>query len=175
MSPDENPLDAVWAAYITTKDCLKIADRARNQASLELLRKTGLILLSDAEASEQLTMCHDESENFAVLSMWAVFERFIIDYLRDKGRHLMEIEPKGLSEPFYSQLEASVEYWRIEDILDILKGVVDSRLIGDAKNIKKYRDWVAHKNPRRSHEGKTDPKLAYSILSQIIESIIAAG
>jgi len=175
MSPEENPLDAVWGAYRTTKDCLRIADRARNQASPELFRNTDLILLADGQASERLRMCHDESENFAILSMWAVFERFVVDYLREKGRCLMAVEPTGLSEPFYSQLELTVEYWRIEDILDILKGIVDARLIGAAKNIKKYRDWVAHRNPRRSHEGKIDPKLAYNILSQIITTIMAAG
>jgi hypothetical protein len=46
--------------------------------------------------------------------------------------------------------------------------------LGDAKNVKRYRDWVAHRNERRGHNGKTDPKFAYNTLSQIVDAIIAA-
>jgi hypothetical protein len=171
MNADDNPLDFVWATFKTTRDCLKVADKVRTQANVNWLQKTDFIFLSETEASERLKTCHDESENFAILLFWAVFERFIIDYLREKGKPLMEIEPNALSGPFYQQFESTVEYWRIEDILDIFKSIVDPNLLGNAKNIKKYRDWVAHRNPRRVHEGKTDPRFVYSILSQIITAI----
>lgn len=171
MKAYDNPLDVVWATYKTTRDCLKIADKVRIQNDSRLLEKTDFIFLQESEASERITTCHDESENFAILSLWAVFERFLIDYLVTKGQPLRSISPTTLAEGIYETFESAVEYRRIDEILDLFKGVVDSNLIGNAKNIKKYRDWVAHKNPRRGHSGKTDPLMAYGILSQIIQAI----
>ncbi len=171
MSSRENPLDLVLMTYETTKDCLKIADKVRFQGNVALMKRTKLILLPEAEATDQIKACHDETENFAVLSLWAVFERFVVEYLIKKGEPLQDIRPANLAKGIYETFESAVERGRINDTLDLLKEIVDPKLIGNAKNIKKYRDWVAHKNPKRGPMSKTDPKFVHHILSEIIQII----
>jgi hypothetical protein len=67
-----------------------------------------------------------------------------------------------------------MEYWKTGDVLDIFKGIVDPNLIGNAKQIKDYRDWVAHRNPRRPSPTKTDPASAYTVLQQILQRVMAS-
>jgi hypothetical protein len=66
-----------------------------------------------------------------------------------------------------------VEYWRAEHILDIFKKNIDGALIGDAKKIKKYRDWVAHRNPRKPPPEDVTPEFACRILSEILMRVEA--
>ena len=61
--------------------------------------------------------------------------------------------------------------WKIEDVLDLFKRDIDAQLIGDAKNIKKHRDWIAHRNPRRPSPGAVTPAFAYKILSEALAHI----
>jgi hypothetical protein len=56
---------------------------------------------------------------------------------------------------------------RLDDSLDILKGIVDPARIGQAKQVKQFRDWVAHKNPRNIPPA-VDPATAYQLLSELI-------
>ena len=64
-----------------------------------------------------------------------------------------------------------MEYWRIADVLDLLKEHVDSDLIGQAKQIKQYRDWVAHRNMVKGVPADIPPQSAYIILSEILDKL----
>src|SRR5260370_38465306 len=54
-----------------------------------------------------------------------------------------------------------VERWRPDDRLDILKGFVNPERVGQAKEVRKFRDWIAHKNPRRRPSKEVDPASTY--------------
>ncbi len=43
-----------------------------------------------------------------------------------------------------------------------------SILLGQAKQIKQYRDWVAHRNVSKAVPANVPPKKAYEILSEIL-------
>lgn len=163
----------VWTTYATTTQCIRIVDRLRTASNVDFEQHACLEGLTAVEAHSLMRGCRDESENFAILALWAVFERFLIDYVREKGVLLGNMGPEPFSQSLRCRFEASVENWRMDDILDLFKGAVDPRLLGDAKNVKRYRDWVAHRNDRRGHNGKTDPKFAYNTLSEIIDAIMA--
>ncbi len=64
-----------------------------------------------------------------------------------------------------------MEYWKANDILDLFKVVLNPELIGRAKQVKKYRDWVAHRNPKKGQPTNVPPKSAFKILSCVIEQI----
>jgi hypothetical protein len=98
-------------------------------------------------------------------------ERFVIDYLRGKTEKLREILPAQLAVNLHSKLDSELEYWRGGDILDLLKGLVDTSLIDRAKQVKRYRDWVAHRNDRKPSPAKVTPPVAYQVLSEIIRQI----
>ncbi|MDI6792367.1 MAG: hypothetical protein QME81_05795 [bacterium] len=112
-----NPLDPIWQAYQVTRDCLKIAQKMVKKENYELLNRTQFINASQEKAIGWITRSHDESDDFVILSLWAKFERFIIDYIQAKGRKILEESPVLFSQRFYERLEKEVEYWKIDDIL----------------------------------------------------------
>lgn len=166
-----NPLDPVWKQYQVTRDCVRIALRTLETGNELFLRGTGFSRASYQESADWIGRSQKELDDFLILSLWVVFERGVVSLLQDKGRKLLEVHPASLANGLYNRYEADVEYWKIEDSLNLFKGQIDADLIGRAKQIKQYRDWVAHRNPRRPTPAKVDPKTIYSILSEILISI----
>ena len=52
-------------------------------------------------------------------------------------------------------------------MLDMIKPMVGSDLAGQAKNIKKYRDWIAHRNPRKATPARIDLQTTRELLKLI--------
>ena len=167
MSSDR-PLDPNWRAYEIGRDCFKIAKRAVSRQNLEFLNKTDFASVSIRDGAEWIETSRQVSDDLTIVSLWATFERHLVQYLQTKSQKLREVEPRELGERFRDRLHEEIERWRPDDILDLFKGQVDSNLIGQAKQIKDYRDWIAHKNPRRSPPAKIEPSRAHIVLSQII-------
>jgi hypothetical protein len=71
----------------------------------------------------------------------------------------------------FEKIVNAVEYWRIDEALDLIKPLVGSDLAGSAKSIKKYRDWIVHRNPRKPAPAKVDPQYAKEILKQITDTL----
>jgi len=61
-------------------------------------------------------------------------------------------------------------------MLDLLKKTLftsHSHLIGQAKQILVYRDWVAHgKNPNKHPSSNVRAKFAYNTLNNIVETLL---
>lgn len=167
----ENPLESIWQTYVVTRDCLKIAQRAIRGKHGGLLRNTEFMGDLPKDASIQIRESRRKADESAILSLWVVFERTLIVLLQEKGRKLLEVQPVSLAQPLYEKYETDVEYWRIDDSLDLLKGQVHQGLIGYVKQIKQYRDWIAHRNPRKPQPANLDPKTAYTILSEVLTYI----
>src|SRR5216684_6003434 len=167
MSSDR-PLDPIWRAYEIGRDCFKIAKRAVFRQNLQLLNKTDFASVSMRDGAEWIETSRQASDDLTIVSLWATFERHLVQYLQTKSQKLREVEPRRLGERFRHKLDEEIERWRPNDILDLFKGQVDSDLIGQAKQIKDYRDWIAHKNPRRQPPAKIEANRAHIVLSQII-------
>lgn len=167
----ENPLESIWETYVVTRDCLKIAQRAIRRGHGGLLQNTEFMGDSPKDAGIQIRESRRRADESAILSLWVVFERTLIALLQEKGRKLLEVQPVSLAQPLYEKYEIDVEYWRIDDSLNLLKGEVNQDLIGWVKQVKQYRDWIAHRNPRRPQPANLDPKTAYTILSEVLASI----
>jgi predicted transcriptional regulator len=45
-------------------------------------------------------------------------------------------------------------------------------LIGSAKQILEYRNWVAHRNPKKRSPVRIVPNMAYDTLNEIIETLL---
>jgi hypothetical protein len=93
----------------------------------------------------------------------------IIGELDKDSKILVNQHPKEFSKKLHGFVEGQIEFWRIGDKLDLLKGVVDVVLIGQAKQIKNYRDWVVHKS--RTPTVNVTPQQAYTVLSKIVFQI----
>ncbi len=137
-----NPLINVWQSYQASKNAFEIAKAANKHQDRKYLfiKTSDLHQLSKYEAQKAFDQGRKESEELFVLSFWAAFERFIRIYLQEKGKKLQEISPISLASSIYSYFEKEVEFWKAEDILDLLKSTLSPRttLIGQAKQILKY-------------------------------------
>ncbi len=110
--------------------------------------------------------------------MWANFERFLRDYLEQKGTVLhSQVSPPDLGAVLYRHYCKEAEHWKPDEILDFLKGSVfnaHQNLIEQAKSIYKHRNWVAHgKKPGAGKaSGRVDPVYVYKTLDEIIEMLL---
>ncbi len=199
-----NPLVPIWAAYQATEDALKMSRRVVHFAdrTTEILNafsgdeaetekavafaqyKAGKNFLNRIKVLNQtdtlnslLTQSAQEISDLFVLSLWATFERFVRDFLQEKGEKIREILPTDLGEFYYQHVYHEIDYWKPEDILDLLKHSLfkaDEQQIGRTKEVLKYRDWVAHgKNPNKMPSSTITPKLAYDRLYSLTETLIA--
>ncbi|QTA90254.1 hypothetical protein [Desulfonema magnum] len=164
----ETPLDRIWESYQVMCDCLKIAQRGVVEKNMRLLNKTGFWSSSEEEARMQIKKGRSDANDYVILSLWAAFERIITEYLLIQGRKILDSPPTEFNQKVYRKIEHEMEYWKPDDILNMFKSVIDSSLIGQAKQIKQYRDWVAHRNISKGAPANVPPKKAYEILSEIL-------
>jgi len=192
FSPLSNPLPALWVSFQISENAFKIAKRAIRQTNaqnvdcqLELLKYQRHLLNHTKFPTQdniELLIKQSEKDNkdLFLLGLWASFERFVRDYLQQKSTALQKsMQPPTLADSFYQHLYKEVEYWKPAEILDFLKDslfttVGGKNLIGVAKQILEYRDWVAHgKNPRKLPSATyLKPKIVYETLDEIINTLL---
>jgi hypothetical protein len=103
-----------------------------------------------------------------ILAMWAEFDRVLIEFLETHTEALRKLRPKPLWRKLGPHIAKGVEYWTSDERLEVLKGFVDPQLVGLVKQVKEFRDWVAHKNPRKRPSAQVDPASTYQLLSKIL-------
>ncbi|MEW6235905.1 MAG: hypothetical protein AB1656_11000 [Candidatus Omnitrophota bacterium] len=170
----KNVLDPIWRSYKTTIDCLKIAERVLENENISLKEKTKFAEWEKEEAEDRIYESRTFADDHVIVSLWAVFERKLLDYLQKEGNRLLLGAATNFSLQVHRKIESEMEYWKSDDILNIFKTVVDPDLIGNAKQVKKYRDWIAHKNPNKNAPSNISPLGAYEILKKIIMDLESA-
>ncbi len=172
MNPkDDNPLDSVWRMFETTKGCFKVTKRAHAKKDIALLSKTNLVLENYQLDTQLIKNSEEELHNLLILTMWARFERCLIEYIQEKGAVLGSTKPQSFAPNLQDKFDLSAESWKARDILELFKDIVDEDLRGYALNIKKRRDYIAHRNPRHADAPKTDPTTTYKVLSKFLRVI----
>jgi hypothetical protein len=178
---NSNPLPPMLQAYETARDSFKIAKRAiktvNSPARQRLLQRTCVDRATLTDAECMIEESQSESDALFVLALWATFERFIRDDLQKRGQILCNSKPPVLGISIYQHFEKEVEFWKPGEILDFLKDSLfkkKANLIGHAKQILAYRDWVAHgKNPNKPPSAIPNITDAYNTLDEIVETLLA--
>jgi hypothetical protein len=119
------------------------------------------------DAKKDIKESRDNADNYVILSLWVAFERNLFEYLSWESKRILNNNPSILTQKVHEKIENELEYWRIDDMLNIFKAIIDPQVVGQAKQVKQYRDWIAHKNPKKSMPQIVTPKMAYSVLSEI--------
>ncbi|RJP20321.1 MAG: hypothetical protein C4527_25180 [Candidatus Omnitrophota bacterium] len=166
-----NILEPIWESYMTTIDCLKVASRCIENKVHHLMKKTKFVTSSIDEAKEMISYSREKADDFVIVSLWAIFERELLGYVQKEGGKLLQKIPTSFNTNVHRKVKNEMEYWKSDDVLDLFKTVVNSDLIGNAKQVKKYRDWIAHKNPKKGPPSNVPPHTAYRILSDIISIV----
>jgi hypothetical protein len=166
-----NILQNIWQSYQATVDCFKIAGRSINREEYHLLNRTNFVGTPLDKADELIRKSRSDADDFVILSLWAVFERKLFEYLQRISKKVSKNNESDFNKKVQIKIENEIEYWKSDAILDLFKVVVSPELIGNAKQVKRYRDWVAHRNPNKGTPANVPPGTAYKILSSIIECI----
>ncbi len=175
-----NPLPQMLLVYKVTRDSFRIAERAiqtQNPTTRQrLLQRTVVENQNIIDAKLIIQKSIKESDTLFVLNMWATFERFLRDDLQMRGQLLLNNQPPALGHSIYKHFEKEVEFWKPVEILDFLKdSLFQSKiaLIGQAKQVLAYRDWVAHgKNTKNPPSTDIKPLAAYNTLNEIVETLL---
>lgn len=155
-------------AYALERDVIKVLRRVIRNNDVASMRGTAFIARPVKDVEGEVQRFENRLDESAVRALWSTFERHIIDHA------VASIGVHGDSGPFAVSLRdyltRQVEYARFDDLLDVYKKVVDSNLIGRAKQIKDYRDWIVHRNPRKIVPS-TDSRSARDVLGAIIDQL----
>lgn len=170
-------IEEIYRTWRLQHDALKIVRREvlRQSKSLDSsrlrLHGTEFEEAQPESIDHDIQACQQSIADFTVLSMWTVFERLIIERLENECKK-MQLHPyEAFNEGVTRKVVNTVEYWKIDEMLDLLALIAGSRAIGQAKQIKRYRDWIAHQNPRKSSPGKIDPTTAKTILVHLAQML----
>ncbi len=172
----DNPLDEVWNSYELSLACFAVARRtiAKPPKYDTLWKDTGYdhLLPIDLETIDQ---SRRELDNLVIISLWAKFERDIVEYVQNAANTIGNVPPVSIAKPLSLRVAIEIERWRINDVLDLFKQIVDSKLLDQTRNIKGFRDWIAHKNPaNKGHVHIVGPGYGYKVLSTVLEQIYDA-
>ena len=125
---------------------------------------------SQSEAADWIDQAAQAADDLAIVALWAWFERYLIEFTQTKAE-ITSCSPVEFAQVLQARITQAIEYWRPDDLLDLFKTITDANQIGTAKQIKDYRDWIAHRNPKRRAPAQTDPATAYSLFLAIIEAV----
>jgi len=121
-------------------------------------------------AGDWIDQATEVADDLAIVALWAWFERYLIEFTQTMVV-IASPSPADFAEHLQVRITKEIERWPADSLLDLFKSVIDANKIGIAKQIKDYRDWIAHRNVNRRPPAKTEPANAYSLLLAIIDAV----
>lgn len=163
------PLGPIWDNYMTSNACMAIAERTLADPGAARRRGSGRV---QSPSAGEIDRSREELERLFVVALWATFERNILEYVKAGAIAQSRAHPRAFVSALNTKLAHEIEWWRFDEILDMLKSFVDGNLIGQVRQIKQLRDGIVHRNPRTSR--RPDPGYAFRILTSVLEDVRAA-
>jgi len=167
----QNNLPQVEQAFRASLEALRMTQViTANIESYQALAEEMPVLIGYHQQDTNLNRIRKELEDSFLVTSWAVFERFLRDYIEQKGHVLETVSPPDFGKELYEHFGKAIEYSKPEDILDMLKKLpdADAQIISQAKKVYRYRNWVAHgRKPSRQPE-QIEPNDAYLVLNALV-------
>lgn len=139
-----NPLDPVMAWYQIALDSIRVTRRVvEQQIAGAVTAKHVFFARPQADNVTGLEEAKKELARLVVLSLTAIFERTLRDYLNQIPVAAL---PPGdpHRDAVRNELIKDIEFWNISSrVLEVFPAV-DPNLRGQVKQIIDYRNWVAH-------------------------------
>ncbi|MHC5057486.1 MAG: hypothetical protein ACYTKD_22660 [Planctomycetota bacterium] len=166
-------LDDVWKWYLLCRDAFIAAGRLVERYPAALPGDSELFSETVPAAVSRLGDAQAELDDLVILALFAVFERETISALQGVRDSAMSSLRRHAERELVSMALSDVEEWRLVELLDVFKGVVDSDTVGLVKQIKKNRDWVAH-GKKGERPLNLDPEEVRERLRRFLEELNAA-
>jgi hypothetical protein len=166
-------LEEIWQVYEFQRQTLKLIRRTANYVEKQDPDNESISakLLAEVGFGEPLNTITDnldrakrEIDNFVILSLWSVFEMCLIEYLQN---HTQFSSSDAVAQLLNNRIRGDIERWKVNDKIDMTAPLFTPNLIDKLKQIKNYRNWVAHRNPSAEPENIT-PKDTYRDLREVI-------
>lgn len=145
--------------------------RVVKRKDISVLDKTNFIGAPVEEVAGRISSSTEHADDYVILALWTLFERYLFLHLQKESKRILQVSTTRFTQETQQKIENELEYWRIDEVLDLFKTVIDSNLIGQAKQVKQYRDWVAHRNPKKPPKANVPPQTAYVVLSTIVQQL----
>jgi hypothetical protein len=170
-----NSIEQAWISYQTTKTCLTAMARAVQSNDLALIAKTPFLGSTQDDALRQIEDSRVHADDYIILTLWAFFEQALISYLKAEHKKTLLPGATTVMKAAQRKVEREIEYWRTDDIISLFTDVFDPHLLGQVKQVKQYRDWIAHRNPRKRPGTIVYPDPAYQVLQRIVQQLDAGS
>lgn len=167
-----NQFEQSWQTYKITRDSLKVLNRVVDSGEESFLHDTAFPGLTPKEFKTWYMRSFSDLDDYIILTLFALFEQILVDYLKQKSHKILEETPKEISKNLYDKISQKMQFWQQIERFKILKGFIDTKLIENLIQVKEYRDWIAHKNPRKKPPAKPiSPESVYDSFKSVIEQI----
>ncbi|MGH8014026.1 MAG: hypothetical protein ACREQ4_16170, partial [Candidatus Binataceae bacterium] len=148
-----------------------IARRAIEDENVRIPDRTEFLGESRQQAAKWIEDARQTVDDLMVVGLWAWFERYLIEFIQSRTSAIASSIPQSFGSQLRNKMREEIEHWRLDDILNLFKTLIDASQIGIAKQIKDYRDWIAHRNPNRPPPAQTEPTSVYALLSAMIKAV----
>ena len=169
-------MDFVRDWYVISRDSNYEMSRLAKENKNALSEKTVFYTIPVTEVISSLRIVREEIDDFAILSMVAVFEQKLLSVVEqiyknidsDVQKNFADLSrERELLEFFHKK---TLKRWHFEDILELFKDFVDRDFLSQIKLIYKYRNWVAH-GKYTDQPTSVDPLTVYEKLSEFLERV----
>lgn len=167
-----NKLEEIMEWYKLTIESQRVTLKILNSSPELVPLDSSLAEYKLSEAKKILLKAENELNDLTVLSLVAVFEQLLLDYLKDLGKETIKKEEEILSKSVLKYALKNSDRWHFKDILDIFKSILSNELVGSVKQVYDYRNWVAHGKKETTSITKIDPEVAYDRLNEFIGRLV---
>jgi len=118
------------------------------------------------KAQDTLRRALEELDDLVVLALFAGFEAWLLQEISEvlcaKGEPIT-----AFSQEVFAYARSALQRESLAKLLDVYKTIMPAKTVDQVKEIKRYRDWVAH-GKRKPRPLAITPKEAYERLNEFI-------
>jgi len=122
-----NAINEVWNSYQTTIECLKVVARVVKRKDISVLDKTNFIGAPVEEAASRISSSTEHADDYVILALWTLFERYLFLHVQKESKRMLQVSTTRFTQETQQKIENELEYWRVDEVLDLFKTVIDSR------------------------------------------------
>lgn len=167
----DNPLDPVWERYLVARASLKVASRALVVPNGPWGRSEFADELPD---DAMMRSVQSQLDDWAIVELWGRAERWITERADEALVLDATAGPAELVDGLRRMISFSFERSPFNERIALFRWLLGDKLLGQVRQVKDYRDWLAHYNPGSKPAGRVAPEYAYPVLSAVLKSLHAA-
>lgn len=162
-------LDALWADYQSARDAMRVARHALDRPDADLLHHTSYAGQGRDMAVPALQRAQESTERAHLVILWAHFEQALQAFVRDRVGAALDQSNDPVFPPLSEPVLARLDRWQSDRLVAAFQPWVDAQLLEQVNQIRRYRNWLAHKD--RQPPPAISADMAYRILRAFLAQL----